>query len=204
MAKKKSKSKKTVKAEPVKKAQKKKTNTAGWVIGAIIVIVIIIAIILLLRGCAKETAKTTTPTTPTETTKEPAKAEQGMAAAEAPEELKKCPEEFTIGWPKNKLGTEVCLIDGNKVEAQIMYSGRARVGAVQKDSLEGVWFKILTTDGKVKYMKDTRVVKANETLTYTIDVGQKVEEMTAYPMSGDKSCLNHRMLIIKAESCAVG
>jgi len=199
MAKKKSKSKKAEKAEPVKKAQKKKTNTAGWVIGAIIVIVIIIAIILLLKGCAKQTPTTpTTPTTPAApATTEKAPAEQAMATSEAPAEIRYCTIQYAIGWPKNKLGTDVCKIDGNKVEAQIMYSGKG-------DSLAGLWFKILTADGKVQYFKDTRVIKANETKTYTVDVGQKIEDMTAYPISGDKSCLNQRLLVIKAESCVAG
>ncbi len=202
MAKKKSKSKNVRKAEPVKKAQKKKTNTVGWVIGAIIVIVIIIAIILLMRGVTKAPVVPTTPTTPaapapTETTPS-AKPE---IVAQGPEEIKACTIRYAIGWPKNKLGNEVCSISGTQVNAQIMYSGKG-------DSLSGMWFKITTTDGKVQYLKDSTTVKSNETRTYSVDVGQKIEDMLALPIIAidnvDKACLNQRLLVIKAESCVAG
>ena len=203
MAKKKSKSKKAEKAEPAKKApKKKKSNVAGWVIGAIIVIVIIIAIILLLRGCAKQ--PTEAPTAPAaQPTEAPAAAPAAgpEAVAQAPEEVRYCTISYAIGWPKNKLGTDVCKVDGNTVEAQIMFSGK---GA----SLAGLWFKIITTDGQVQYLKDSREIKQNETLTYKVDVGKKIEDMIALPIiSVDnvaKACLNQRLLVIKAESCVAG
>jgi len=199
MAKKKSKSKKVEKAEPAKKAPKKKTNTAGWVIGAIIVIVIIIAIILLLRSVPKAAEQPVAPTAPAEKAPEKAVAEKPVVS-EAPEEVRYCNISYALGWPKNKLG-QPCIIDGNKVTAQIMFSGKG-------DSLNGIWFKVTTTDGKIKYLKDSRVLKQGETKEYTIDVGQKIEDLLALPSinvdGGDKACLNQRMLVIKAEQCVTG
>jgi len=188
MAKKKSK-KIEKKAEP-KKAPKK-TNTTGWVVGVIIVIVVIIAIILLLVGKPAETPVTppvTTPTAPANVT--PVGPE---AVAQGPEMIRYCNISYAIGWPKNKLG-DPCVIDGSKVSLQIVYSGKG-------DSLAGLWFQITTKSGKVEYFKDSRTMKAGEYMKYSLDAGEKITDMLAYPANGDKACLNQRMLVIKDEQC---
>ena len=194
----KKKAKKVEKVEP-KKASKKKTNATAWVVGVVIVIVIIIAIILLLRGVQKQ-AEQPTPTKPAETPKTTAGAAGPELVSEVPEEVRYCSIDYAIGWPKNKLG-DPCTIDGNKVNAQIMFSGKG-------DSLKGLWFKVTTADGKVKYLKDSREIKQGEIKQYSIDAGQKIEDLLALPIISeggvDKSCLNQRMLVIKAEQCVAG
>ena len=189
--------KKIGKAEP-KRAPKKKTSTAGWVVGAIIVIVIIVAIVLLLRSVSvpKEPAA---PTAPAETPKAPAPTGPEAVSA-APEQVKSCSISYAIGWPKNKLG-DPCVIDGNKVELQMIYSGKG-------DSLGGLWFQITTKSGEVKYLKDTRAMKKDDYMTYGIDVGEKITELLTMPIISidgvDKACLNQRMLVIKESQCVTG
>ena len=176
---------------------KSKRSVLSYIVGAIVVIIIIVALILLLRSCQAPTTAHVTPTQPavqpTETT-----TQAPTAVSDKPGEIRYCTEEFAIGWPKNKLG-QPCKIDGNKVTAQIMFSGKGT-------QIDGMWFYINTTSGKEEYMKDTRVVKQGDTVEYAIDVGEHIDSMVALPQSAEagKACLNQRLLIIKAESCVAG
>ena len=184
------------KAEP-RRAQKKKPSAAGWVVGVIIVIVIIIAIILLLEGMPKTTEKAA-PTAPAETPQAPVRGPTEVSTA--PEQVRNCSINYAIGWPKNKLGSP-CTVQGTKVTAQMMYSGKG-------DSLAGLWFQITTTDGTVKYLKDTMTVKQGDTQEYNVDVGQKIKMLLALPVISDggvdKACLNQRLLIVKDTECVAG
>lgn len=189
------KKKKAKKAEvkEQKKAPSKKSNAWKYVVGAIVVIIIILALVLLLRQAPQAP---TQPTKPAEKPAAPAEAEKPTLVSEKPAELKSCSIDYAIGWPKNKLG-QPCTINGKKVTAQLMFSGKG-------DKLDGMWFYITTSSGAVKYLKDSRAVKQGETLEYTIDVGEKIEDLLALPMSNGKACLNQRLLVVKTESCVTG
>ncbi|MEM4336641.1 MAG: hypothetical protein QXG86_01405 [Candidatus Woesearchaeota archaeon] len=194
MAKKKKAKKAEVKEQ--KKAPSKKDNTIKYIVAGVVVVIIIVALILLLRG-KKAPEAPVTPTQPVEQQKPtPEKTEKQKIILEQPEEIKYCTEEFAIGWPKNKLETP-CIVDGKTVKAKITYSGKGK-------ELEGMWFYITTTSGKVEYLKDTDDLKQGETKEYVIDVGEKIKTLMAVPMSDDKACLNQRLLIIKDTSCVVG
>jgi len=194
----KKKAKKVEKTE-AKKAPTKKPTAAGWVVGVIIVIIILIAIILLLKGAPKA-PPVQQPTAPTAAPKEPTAPTGPETVSGAPQQVKYCNISYAIGWPKNKLG-QPCIIDDKKVSMQIVYSGKG-------DSLSGLWFQITTKSGKVQYLKDTRTMKKDDVMSYTIDVGEKITDLLALPIINeggvDKACLNQRMLIIKDTQCVTG
>ena len=91
-----------------------------------------------------------------------------------------------------------CKIDGTKVTAQLTFSGN---GA----QIAGMWFYVTTKSGAVKYLRDSRTVKQGDTVEYSVDVGEVIEDLIALPLitdsGADKACLNQRLLIVKAESC---
>jgi len=194
MAKKKSKAK--AQAEPKKAPKKKETSSSSWIVGVIIVIAVIVLLILLMKGCEKEPEVTPAPAVdekPKEVKEEPGLQE----VLKAPELELKCPEEYTIGWPKREV-VEPCKVQGNVASVKLMYSGRG-------DSLSGIWFEVTATDGEVKYFKDSKPVEQDEIREYTLDLGKKIDTILAMPMivegGVEKACKNQRLLIIKATSC---
>ncbi len=202
MAKKKSKGKKKSQSKKTEtKSHKKEKSNTGWIVGVIIVVIIIIAIVLLMRGVEEEPEQPTV--TPPEEGSGPSEEEvmEGPSeVAEVPEEVKDCSIAYAIGYPKNKLLTP-CEIEGNQPTIQLAYSGNA-------DSLGGMWFKVTTADGDVKYLKDTRTVEKGETIKYSFDIGETIERVVAMPLitqnGEDKACLNQRLIVIKSTNCVGG
>lgn len=181
-------SKKTHKQMPEKAAP----SNSKTVVGAIIAIVVLIAIILLIRSISKPAEVPTAPPAQPEAPKEGLSMEK-----ESPGVDSACSINYAIGYPKNTVGSP-CLIDGDKVTVQLVFSGK---GA----QLEGMYFNITTVDGQVKYFKDPAVVKQGEIRTYTVDVDKPIKTLLALPVTTkdgtSKACLNQRLLLVKDQSC---
>lgn len=206
MAKKKSKGKKksqSHKKTETKKSHKKEKGSSGWIVGVIIVIVIIIAIVLLMRGTEKEPEQP--PVTPPEDGQEdqeeqPSEEEMEEVSGE-PTLNKKCSEGYVLGWPEFEVN-DPCVVESDSARISLKYSGN-------KDSLSGVWFKITTKNGDVRYMKDGRDLEKGEVLEYSIpSLGDDIENVLAMPLieegGEDKACLNQRLIIVKSTNCIIG
>ncbi len=181
MAKKKKKAAEAKEAKPAKKEEK-----GRYITGIVIAIIIIVVLILLLRSCMmKPEAAPVKPTGP-QAPVTPA-APGPSAASEKPEEIKMCSIDNAIGYVP---GT--CAIGADKVSLTLKGQGVA--------GIQGVWFYMTDSDGKVNYWKDTTSGAQDANVVFSVPA-KNIAEMLALPMKDGKACFNQRIYVVKASSC---